>query len=306
MSADAALAAAVAQLEAARAAQDIDAVVRVIVAHKAVMLRSGQAVHAIMTTLSEWKLTRRGVSRPSLSPAAAHALLDAVSATLRNNNGLDEAAHACFLLSLVCGSAVEVDDAWTYAFLQAGLAEALVAVMRRHRSAIKVQAMACAALAEPAPHRNAAAHQRALAAGLLQAVVGALQHHQAREVEDEGFFEKSAVRALNGLLHDATPATKQLAYAAGALPVVLAALRAHLADASTLQFACGCLRWATWCGLTTRLARRRFMMALGWRCTRSRARPACRLTAAVPCACCFWRDTLRRGALPLLLQSSAL
>jgi hypothetical protein len=145
MSADSALAAALAQFQAARAAQDIDAVVRVILAHKAVMLRSGQAAHAIAATLSEWKLTRRGVLIPSLPPPAAHALLDAVAATLRNNERLDEAVNACMLVTVVGACAVE--DAWPYALLQAGLAEELVAAMRRHRNAFMVQAMACAALA---------------------------------------------------------------------------------------------------------------------------------------------------------------
>jgi hypothetical protein len=244
MSAAAALATALAQLEAARAAHDMDAVVRVFATHRVVMLRSGQAMRAFGHMVSMWTLGRRGAT-PSLLPGAARALLDATVATLLTHERPDEAVNACFLLFLVSASATCSESAWAYAVLDAGLAEALVAAMRRHGDAIKMQLGACMALAEAALHRNPAARDRALAAGLLQAVVGALQQHclahGAEGSEDVRKLEATGVRVLSSLLLDAKPATLQLAHAAGALRVVLAALRAHMADAYTLQLACACL-----------------------------------------------------------------
>eukprot|EP00727_Mastigamoeba_balamuthi_P013590 m51a1_g8854 hypothetical protein (861) ;mRNA; f:497336-500408 len=157
-------------------------------------------------------------------PAAAAGALDAVVATLRAHSRVARIADAA------CGAL------WNMTFAEdnegpaaaAGAVEEVVAAMAAHAGSARLQEAACGALRNMASS-SGDVQARAVAAGAAEAVAAAMQRHaDAPRVLAEGC---SALQKL-ALAQDCKRRVGRCA------PCVVAAMRAHAADAAVQETAC--------------------------------------------------------------------
>jgi hypothetical protein len=216
----------------ARGARDLDALARLCAAHTADTRVFAEAAHTLMELLPD--------ERPSsvLSAATCDVLADAALAALQLPAGAAALIEACALLHFVALRTRVLEP-------QALLAPSLVAAMRRHSGDAKLLAMACLVLREAETH--AAWRTCAVAAGAPQAVMAALSLalRCVGSSDEEAAKQAGRVLLYNGsralgalLLADMSPAAKAQLQAAGATPALVAAMRAHGADAIVQQRAC--------------------------------------------------------------------
>jgi hypothetical protein len=226
-------AAALAALERAGAARDMDAVARLLAAHVAqprVLLRG-------IALASD---TFRGRSRDALSPAARGALLGAALAALRLH--VDDArlvAQICCRLVPCAFFEARGVAACARAAQHCGLAQLLVDAMRRHASDVSVQDCACIAITEALEPRAATAC--ALQAGAMEAVVRAVALDARAPRDDAGGYRHYGLRALSMLLKYGELATQRRAIGCGGAAAVVACMRAYPGNHWVQEDACACL-----------------------------------------------------------------
>jgi hypothetical protein len=236
-----------AAVAAAAAAGDVAALARVLAAH-ATHMRVAEAALTALEELAHRQLAQTPLCAfPSLSLPARRMLSDGCLAVLRAHAGHAEKAFVLELALIVLSLAVQTSDGSVLAEMRAhiwGCAPALATAMRQNprREALL---QAAGDVLHAAPHEDDAWRESAIAAGVLEAIVAALQHHARSGGGGDTANEKTTpqstlLRALYELVPFAAAesAAAVRAETAGATAAVTAAMRAAPRDELLQTRAC--------------------------------------------------------------------